>query len=156
SQILMVKASIRLEAEIPQGTCSRGECRIISEYHSTFAGSDQFVGIETETTQRTETTTAPPGAVPGFPPSQVLRSCYFGRFFDYCQPMLLGYFQQRIHVHGMSINVHRHDGARAASNLSFNLLNIHAPGVRIAIDKNRHTAVLNDGQGTRNNSERRH
>ena len=45
----MIEAAIRLKTEIPQGAAFLGEYQIIGEYHASFSGCDEFIGVKTET-----------------------------------------------------------------------------------------------------------
>jgi hypothetical protein len=56
----MMKASIRLKAEVSQRSSLLSQYWVIGENHATLTGCDQFIGIETKTAQRSETATTTP------------------------------------------------------------------------------------------------
>ncbi len=71
----------------------------------------------------------------------------FGGIFDNGEAVFLSGAKEGIHVHRMSIDVNRHDSARAGGDLLLDLCNVHAPGFRIAVDEDWNTAAVDDGNG---------
>jgi len=76
-----------------------------------------------------------------------------GGIFDDGEAVFFSRAEERIHIYRMAIDVYRHDGARARSDLLLDLADIHAPRLRIAVDEDRNTAAVDHGKGARNYGE---
>src|SRR5262249_34237540 len=61
----------------------------------------------------------------------------------------------RIHVHGMPVKVHRNDALRTCRDLASNSCRVHVERPRVTIDKNRLGAAVSYGVGGRNISKGR-
>ena len=107
------------------------------EHQSTLAVSTKILtGIETEDAEI--------GQVAD-PPVSVLGAMRLGRVLDHDQPVATGDFQDRIHVGGMPVEVHRQDGAGAPGDGLFDPRRIKRVGVRRDIDKHRRCTGIADG-----------
>jgi len=92
-----------------------------------------------------------PLRVCGITASQILGAVNLGGIFDDLEMILFCNRQNRIHVHGVSVDVDRHDGFKfpvALIDFHFNffknLRHVHAPGSGIAIHEDRNAAVVED------------
>src|SRR5450759_4624247 len=98
---------------------------VVGENHTALTGGDDLVRIEAEATDVAEAAAlAPP----------VLGAMRLRGILDDDYAVLVCEGSQRIHVHGVSIDVHRHYRPRARRDLRLNLTHVHAPRVRVAID----------------------
>ncbi len=130
--------------------------------HSAAAGRDDLVAIEAEARELAELSDGPP-AIP--------RSAAFGRVLDHGEIEFAREREDRIHVHGMSEDVHGNDRldapARAAiaqravaalAALAQKLggsRGIHLPKIRLGIDEHRPRVCISDGIRGRDERERR-
>ena len=73
--------------------------------------------------------------------------------FDDGKAMLLREAQQWIHIHGVAIDVNRHDGARARRDPVLDLLDVDAPRLGIAVDQDWNAIAVGDGQGAGDDGE---
>src|SRR5262245_56987458 len=155
-QGFMIETPLRLKTQISQRSRLFSEFLIIGEHHPSLSGGDELVGIETETTQRPKASTPSPYGVMSISARKILCAMDFCRILDDGKPVLLRQAAHGIHVHRMLIYMHRHDGPCAWRNLRLDLTDIHTPGARIAIDKNRYAIITHNCQGTGNNSKGGH
>jgi len=94
---------------------------------------------------------------------KILGAVDLGGVFDDLEVVLLGKLQDRVHVHGMAVDVDRHDGLELAVALLYlrfdfgaDLAHVHAPGAGVAVHKDRDAAVVDDRLGAGDDGEGRH
>ena len=145
-----MEAAFRLEAEVPKRTETARQGGVIGHDHAALSRGDQLVRVETEATHRAHGAAAHPrGSI-----MEVLRSVGFCGIFDHRQPVLIRQRQDRVHVHRMSVDVHRHDRAGTRGDLGFECTGVKAPRDRIAVNQNRHAPGRHHGDRTRDDRER--
>ena len=151
----MIKAALGLETQVAQAACLLRQMGIVGQKHTALAGGNQLVGVKAEAAQSPETATGFPISLhsPGVSTSQrsiTLRSpsyedigaMRFSGILDDAQPILIRQAEQGIHIHRVTIDVHRHNGPRAGCDLCLDLIHVHAPGLWIAVDQDRHTPAV--------------
>ncbi len=69
----------------------------------------------------------------------------FGRVFDDLDAVLARQFHQRVHVHGMAVDVDGDDGFGARRELGRDLLHVHLPVVGFVIDQDGRRTAVGDG-----------
>src|SRR5918996_1514864 len=108
----MMKAPIGLKTKISERTSFLSQLWVIGKNHATLTGSDELVGIETKTAQASKTAATPPCTVSGAASSQIFSPVSFCRIFNNGKAIPFGQIRNRVHIHRMSVYVHRHNRAR--------------------------------------------
>jgi hypothetical protein len=154
-QLFVIETPIRLKRQVPQRPRLTGQLRIVSQHHTAFARRNELVRIKAETTQRSQAPAPAPTRTRRAPAGKIFSAVSLRRVFDNSEPVLFGETQHRIHVHGMAVDMNRHDGARPRPDRLPQLSGIHHPSAWIGIHQNRNPAVVDDGKGAGDDRKRR-
>jgi len=159
----VVEAAVREEAEIAQASCLLRIGGVIGEDHAAFAGGDELVGVKAEDADVAQAATAFPLGDWSAPAGEIFGPVDLGGVFDDLEIVFFGEFQDRVHVHGMAIDMHGHNGFQLPVALFYfcfdlfpDLNHVHAPSAGIAIHKDRNAAVVDDRLGTGDDGEGGH
>jgi len=101
---------------------------------------------------------APPLGAIGGAACEIFGTVDLGGVLNDFEVVPLGQVQDRVHIHGVAIDMDGHNGLKTSiaafllCHFPFDLfphrLHVHAPGAGVAIHKNGNTAVIDDSLGT--------
>ena len=145
AELCVQEAALGLKAEIAQTSRVFRQAVVVDQEHAAFAGSDQLVGVEAEAARGTKRASAS---------AAILGAVRLRGILDDLQVVALGNLEQRIHVHRVAVDVHRHDRPRPGRDARFDLGDVHRPRQRVAVDHDWPGACQQDWHRARDDGER--